>query len=82
MDYEVELIKQNGLSKCTQELRKEKIDNLLSNNIIDNQTCELLNKANILNVKGESRLNLTYVLLGYNILDINDEGQYGNFLKY
>lgn len=24
MDYEVELIKQNGLRKCTQELRKEK----------------------------------------------------------
>lgn len=64
MDYEVELIKQNGLRKCTQELRKEKIDNLLSNNIIDNQTYESLNKENILNVKGEARLNLTYVLWG------------------
>lgn len=82
MDYEVELIKQNGLRKCTQELRKEKIDNLLSNNIIDNQTYESLNKENILNVKGEARLNLTYVLWGYNILDISDDGQYANFLNY
>lgn len=82
MDYEVELIKQNGLRKCTQELRKEKIDNLLSNNIIDNQTYQSLNKENILNVKGEARLNLTYVLWGYNILDISYDGQYANFLNY
>lgn len=82
MDYEVELIKQNGLKKCSLELRKEKIDNLLEYNIINKYEYEILsNKENNPLVLRPKRLNNTDLIWGYNTFDINDYEDCAYFLN-
>lgn len=82
MDYEVELIKQNGLKKCSLELRKEKIDNLLEHNIINkNEYGILSNRKNNPLIISPMRLNNTDLICGYNAFAINDYEDCGYFFN-
>lgn len=82
MDYEVELIKQNGLKKCSLELRKEKIDNLLEHNIINkNEYGILSNRKNNPLIISPMRLNNTDLIWCYNAFAINDYEDCGYFFN-